>query len=184
MATRKEDWNMARLVRDIMTPAATTVRPDASLVEAAQLMRAQEIGDVLVVKDGRLLGLLTDRDITLRAVADAVDPLSVNCLSACTRDPVTVSPDTELRAAVELMRTHAVRRLPVLDGGRLAGMVSIGDLVRESDPESVLAHISRAVPDSGPGGDIGAGPGRGTGAPRGAAVRPPAEREDGPPRSE
>ncbi|MFE9388910.1 CBS domain-containing protein [Streptomyces sp. NPDC006784] len=172
---------MTRLVRDIMTPAATTVRPDASLVEAAQLMRAQDIGDVLVVKDSRLLGLLTDRDITLRAVADAVDPLSVNCLSACTRDPVTVSPDTELRTAVELMRTHAVRRLPVVDGGRPAGMVSIGDLVRESDPESLLAHISRAVPDSGPEPDVGGAPDEGTGAPRGAEARPPAGHEDNPP---
>ncbi|MEU7316409.1 CBS domain-containing protein [Streptomyces sp. NPDC007083] len=172
---------MTRLVRDIMTPAATTVRPDASLVEAAQLMRAQDIGDVLVVKDSRLLGLLTDRDITLRAVADAVDPLSVNCLSACTRDPVTVSPDTELRTAVELMRTHAVRRLPVVDGGRPAGMVSIGDLVRESDPESLLAHISRAVPDSGPEPDVGGAPDEGTGAPRDAGARPPAGHEDNPP---
>ncbi|WP_069992458.1 CBS domain-containing protein [Streptomyces qinglanensis] len=174
---------MARLVRDIMTPAATTVRPDASLVEAAQLMRAQDIGDVLVVKDGRLLGLLTDRDITLRAVADAVDPLSVNCLAACTPDPVTVSPDTELRTAVELMRTHVVRRLPVLDGGRLAGMVSIGDLVRESDPDSVLAHISRAVPDSGPAPDIGAAPEQGTEAPHGAGAGPRTEQEDRRPHS-
>ncbi|MGI5348017.1 CBS domain-containing protein [Streptomyces sp. CA-250714] len=138
----------ARSVGDIMTPAATTVRPDASLVEAAQLMRAQEIGDVLVVKDGKLLGLLTDRDITLRAVADGVDPLSVNCRSACTPDPVTVTPDTEIGTAVELMRTHAVRRLPVLEGGRLAGMVSIGDLVQEDEPDSTLAHISRAAPDT------------------------------------
>ncbi|MBO8187054.1 CBS domain-containing protein [Streptomyces spirodelae] len=139
---------MARPVRDVMTPAATTVRPEASLVEAAQLMRAQEIGDVLVVKDSKLLGLLTDRDITLRAVADGVDPLSANCASACTPDPVTVSPDTEVGAAIELMRTHAVRRLPVLEGGRLAGMVSIGDLVQESDPDSALADISRAAPDT------------------------------------
>jgi signal-transduction protein with cAMP-binding, CBS, and nucleotidyltransferase domain len=137
-------------VREIMTPAATTVRPDASLVEAAQLMRAQDIGDVLVVKDGKLLGLLTDRDITLRVVADGLDPLGVNCRSACTPDPVTVTPDTEIGAAMALMRAHAVRRLPVLESGRLAGMVSLGDLEQEDDPESTLAHISRATPDTWP----------------------------------
>ncbi|MEU2720250.1 CBS domain-containing protein [Streptomyces smyrnaeus] len=148
MASEEEGPQTVRLVSEVMTPAATTVRPDATLVEAAQLMRAQEIGDVLVVKDGKLLGLLTDRDITLRAVADGVDPLSVNCLSACTPDPVTVTPGTRIGAAAELMRTHAVRRLPVLEDGRLAGMVSLGDLVRASDPGSTLAHISRRAPDT------------------------------------
>lgn len=140
---------MAQFVREVMTPAATTVRPDASLVEAAQLMRAQDIGDVLVAKDGRLVGLLTDRDITLRAVADGVDPLSVSCRSVCTPDPVTVGPEMEITAAIDLMRSHAVRRLPVLDsGGRLTGMVSIGDLAMDRDPDSALAEISRAAPDT------------------------------------
>ncbi|MGP3990529.1 CBS domain-containing protein [Streptomyces sp. 3N207] len=145
---REKDRATATTVADVMTPAATTVRPDASLVEAAQLMRAQEIGDVLVVKDGKLLGLLTDRDITLRAVADGVDPLGVNCRSACTPDPVTVTADTGIEAAVELLRAHAVRRLPVLEGGRLAGVVSIGDLAQANEPDSALAHISRAAPDT------------------------------------
>ncbi|WP_326687070.1 MULTISPECIES: CBS domain-containing protein [unclassified Streptomyces] len=139
---------MAQFVREVMTPAATTVRPDASLVEAAQLMRAQDIGDVLVAKEGRLVGVLTDRDIALRAVADGVDPLSVSCRSVCTPDPVTVDPDTEVGAAVHLMREHAVRRLPVLDHGKLTGVVSIGDLAKENDPHSALAQISRAAPDS------------------------------------
>ncbi|MDJ1132686.1 CBS domain-containing protein [Streptomyces iconiensis] len=140
---------MAQFVREVMTPAATTVRPDASLVEAAQLMRAQDIGDVLVARGGRLMGVLTDRDIALRAVADGVDPLSVSCQSVCTPDPVTVGPGMEIAAALDLMRSHAIRRLPVLDsGGRLTGMVSIGDLAQERDPDSVLAEISRAAPDT------------------------------------
>ncbi|GAA2095880.1 CBS domain-containing protein [Streptomyces albiaxialis] len=139
---------MATYVREVMTPAATTVRPDASLVEAAQLMRAQDIGDVLVARDGQLLGVLTDRDIALRAVADGVDPLSVTCQSVCTPDPVTVDAEAEIDAAVGLMRTHAVRRLPVVADERLTGMVSIGDLARERDPDSALAEISRAAPDT------------------------------------
>ncbi|MEV6110001.1 CBS domain-containing protein [Streptomyces sp. NPDC051940] len=142
---------MANVVRDVMTPAVTAVRPDASLVEAAQLMRAQDIGDVLVVKDGALLGVVTDRDIALRAVADGVDPLTVSCQSVCTPEPVTVQPDVPVSDAVQLMRMHAVRRLPVVDGGTTVGMVSIGDLAQEQDPHSALADISRAAPDTWPG---------------------------------
>ncbi|MEU1664770.1 CBS domain-containing protein [Streptomyces sparsogenes] len=142
---------MAQQVKDVMTPAVATVRPDASVVEAAQLMRAQDIGDVFVARDGELLGVLTDRDITLRAVADGVDPLTVSCQAVCTPDPVTVGPDTDITQAVTLMRRHAVRRLPVVDGGRPLGVVSIGDLAQERDPDSALADISRAAPDNWPG---------------------------------
>jgi CBS domain-containing protein len=142
---------MAQQVKDVMTPTVVTVRPDASLVEAAQLMRAQDIGDVIVARDGELLGVLTDRDIALRAVADGVDPLTVSCQAVCTPDPVTVSPDNNITEAVRLMRRHAVRRLPVVADGRPLGIVSIGDLAQERDPGSALADISRAAPDSWPG---------------------------------
>jgi CBS domain-containing protein len=143
---------MAQLVRDVMTPTVASVRPDASLVEAARLMRAQDIGDVLVAKDGYLIGVLTDRDIAVRAVADGVDPLTVSCQSVCTPKPVTVSPDDKTATAVALMRKHAVRRLPVTGSGRPLGVVSLGDLAQERDPESALADISRAAPDTWPGG--------------------------------
>jgi CBS domain-containing protein len=142
---------MAQFVRDLMTPGVAAVRPDASLVEAAQLMRAQDIGDVLVERDGRLIGVLTDRDIALRAVADGVDPLTVSAQAVCTPDPVCVRPDDEVSAAVSLMRRHAVRRLPVVDEGRPVGVVSLGDLAEAQDPGSALADISRAAPDSWPG---------------------------------
>ncbi|MDT3397910.1 CBS domain-containing protein [Streptomyces sp. B1866] len=142
---------MAQYVRDVMTPTVTAVRPDASLVEAAQLMRAQDIGDVLVAQDGALVGVLTDRDITLRAVAEGVDPLTVSCQAVCTPDPVTVGPDEEIAEAVTLMRRYAVRRLPVVAGGRPLGIVSLGDLAQERDPGSALADISRAAPDTWPG---------------------------------
>ncbi|NGN69678.1 CBS domain-containing protein [Streptomyces sp. A7024] len=142
---------MAQLVREVMTPAVTAVRPDASLVEAAQLMRAQDIGDVLVMRDGTLLGVVTDRDIALRAVADGVDPLTVSCQAVCTPEPVCVAPGDPVDQAVQLMRTHAVRRLPVTDNGTTVGMISIGDLAVERDPDSALADISRAAPDSWPG---------------------------------
>ncbi|MEV0169937.1 CBS domain-containing protein [Streptomyces sp. NPDC050803] len=138
---------MADFVRDVMTPGVVAVRPDASLVEAAQLMRAQDIGDVLVADGQRVVGMLTDRDIAVRAVADGVDPLTVSAQAVCTPDPVVVAPEDPVSAAVALMRRHAVRRLPVVEGGLPVGMVSLGDLAEAQDPDSVLADISRAAPE-------------------------------------
>ncbi|NGO46635.1 CBS domain-containing protein [Streptomyces ureilyticus] len=142
---------MAQFVRELMTPGVVTVRPDASLVEAAQLMRAQDIGDVLVAGDRSLLGVLTDRDIALRAVAEGVDPLTVSAQAVCTPNPVVIGPDDAVSAAVELMRDHAIRRLPVIEDGHPVGMVSLGDLAVSEDPDSALAEISRAAPDDSPG---------------------------------
>lgn len=144
---------MADFVRDVMTPGVVTVRPDASLVEAAQLMRAQDVGDVLVTVDEQLVGVLTDRDITLRAVADGVDPLTVSAQAVCTPNPVVIGPHDALSTAVALMRDHAIRRLPVLADGHPVGMVSLGDLAVAQDPDSALADISRAEPDGWPGGN-------------------------------
>ncbi|MFF7652955.1 CBS domain-containing protein [Streptomyces sp. NPDC007983] len=125
---------MPQYVKDVMTPTVTSVRPDASLVEAAQLMRAQDIGGVFVALHGELLGVLTDRDITLRAVADGVDPLAVSCHLVCTPDPVTIGPDQEIAEAAALMRRHEVRRLPVVRAGRPVGVVSMRDLERGRAP--------------------------------------------------
>jgi CBS domain-containing protein len=146
-----KDHTMADFVREVMTPGVVAVRPDASLVEAAQLMRAQDVGDVLVAGDGQLIGVLTDRDITLRAVADGADPLTVSARAACTPDPVVVAPDDPVSTAVDLMRDHAVRRLPVVEDGRPVGIVSLGDLAVAQDPASALADVSRAAPGGGPG---------------------------------
>lgn len=140
---------MADFVREVMTPGVVAVRPDASLVEAAQLMRAQDIGDVVVADGQRIVGVLTDRDITVRAVAEGVDPLTVSAGSVCTPDPVMVAPDDPVEAAVALMRTHAVRRLPVVENGLPVGVVTLGDLAEAEDPDSALAEISRAEPDDG-----------------------------------
>ncbi|MFF2655254.1 CBS domain-containing protein [Streptomyces sp. NPDC058045] len=135
---------MADVVREVMTPGVVAVPPDASLVEAAQLMRAQDIGDVLVASERQVLGVLTDRDITLRAVADGADPLVVSARMVCTPNPVVVAPDDTVATAVGLMREHAVRRLPVVEDGRLVGMVSLGDVAMAREPHSALAEISRA----------------------------------------
>ncbi|MFF6911626.1 CBS domain-containing protein [Streptomyces sp. NPDC012466] len=124
------------------------VRPDASLVEAAQLMRTQNIGDVVVAEGQDVIGVLTDRDITVRAVADGADPMTVSAQAVCTRNPVTVTPEDRVATAVALMREHAVRRLPVVENGLPVGVVSLGDVAEVEDPASALADISRAEPDA------------------------------------
>jgi len=136
----------ADFVREVMTPGVVAVRPDASLVEAARLMRTQDIGDVVVADGQRIVGMLTDRDITVRAVAEGDDPAVDSAASVCTRDPVLLAPDDPVPAAVALMRAHAVRRLPVVEDGLPVGMVSLGDLAESQDPDSALAQISRAEP--------------------------------------
>jgi CBS domain-containing protein len=138
---------MAEFVKDVMTPGVVAVRPDASIVEAAQLMRTQHIGDVVVADGQRVVGVLTDRDITVRAVARGADPLGVSAGSVCTPDPLTLAPDDPVSSAVALMREHAIRRIPVVEGGLPVGLVSLGDLAEAREPGSALADISRARPD-------------------------------------
>ncbi|MFJ8079692.1 CBS domain-containing protein [Streptomyces sp. NPDC096205] len=142
---------MAEFVREVMTPGVVAVRPDASLAEAAQLMRAQDIGDVLVADGQEVVGVLTDRDITIRAVAEGIDPMTMSAQAACTPHPVTVTPQETVAAAVALMRAKAVRRLPVVENGLPVGMVTLGDLAMSENPDSALAAISRAEPDEEPG---------------------------------
>ncbi|MFD7446996.1 CBS domain-containing protein [Streptomyces sp. NPDC059909] len=140
---------MAELVKDVMTTGVLTLPPDASLVEAARLMRDKDVGDVMVADDHRLLGVLTDRDITVRSVAMGHDPYIMPVRSVCTPDVLTVRPEEDTAEAVRLMRVHMVRRLAVVEDGRPLGVVTLGDLARSRDPRSALADISSAPPNSG-----------------------------------
>ncbi|MET9444956.1 CBS domain-containing protein [Streptomyces sp. NPDC006610] len=134
---------MAEFVREVMTPGVVAVRPDASLVEAAQLMRTQDIGDVVVADGQRVVGMLTDRDITVRAVAEGLDPLTVSAQQVCTPEPLVVRPEDPVSTAVALMREKAIRRLPVVEDGLPVGVVTLGDLAMAQEPDSALADISR-----------------------------------------
>jgi CBS domain-containing protein len=139
---------MAETIRDVMTSDVRTCSADSTLIDAATIMRQDDIGDVLVVKeDGTLCGIITDRDIVVRALADGRDPTTTRIDDVCTHDLVSVAPDSWIGEAVELMTRHAVRRLPVTDGGKLVGVVSIGDLAMDRDPASALAEISAAPGD-------------------------------------
>lgn len=138
---------MAQKVNEVMTPLPVTVSPDASLVQVGDLMRQHGIGDVLVVHEGRLRGLVTDRDIVVRAVALERDMAVTPVAEICSTNVIMVSPTQDADEAVLLMREHAVRRLPVVDGDRPVGMVSIGDLAVQRDERSALADISAEPPN-------------------------------------
>ncbi|MGP4012386.1 CBS domain-containing protein [Streptomyces sp. 4N124] len=139
---------MTRQIRDVMSPGAAAVEPMTTVARAARLMREQNVGDVLVAYDCDLFGVLTDRDIVVRTLAEGRDPDATAVGSVCTRPPVvTLTPDDTTDRAAELMREHAVRRLPVVErGGCPVGVVSLGDLATVDDPRSALADISRADP--------------------------------------
>ncbi len=138
---------MAERVRELMAEPVT-VPADTTLIEAARLMRDADIGDVLVSDGERLRGVVTDRDLVVRGLAEELTPTGTTVAQLCTRDVVTVHPDDDVQQAVRLMRQAAVRRLPVVDGDRLVGVVSLGDLAIERDERSALADISAADPNS------------------------------------
>ncbi|MDC0771471.1 CBS domain-containing protein [Streptomyces sp. HD] len=139
---------MTRHVSDVMTSAPTTVEPQTSVTVVARMMRDEDIGTVLVTEGERLRGLVSDRDLVVRAMAEGGDPNETTVAQACSDDLVTLGPDDTLDRAVEVMREHAVRRVPVVDEGRHAvGIVSIGDLAIERDFGSALGDISAARPN-------------------------------------
>ncbi len=130
---------MARQVHEVMTPEPASLPLDAPLTEAARLMRDKEVGGVLVTQDGRLCGVLTDRDIVVRAVADGRDLTGTRLAEICSAGVVTVSPDDEAGTALRLMRDQGMRRLPVVRDGRPVGMVAIEDLSSGQDESPILA---------------------------------------------
>jgi CBS domain-containing protein len=138
---------MAQYLREIMTQNPVTVQTTDSVVAAARSMRDGNIGDVVVVEQGQIQGILTDRDIVVRALAEGRDPERTTVGEICSRELTTLSPSDAIRDAAAVMRDKAIRRLPVVDGGRPVGIVSLGDLAVERDPASTLGGISSAPPN-------------------------------------
>jgi len=130
-------------VRDIMTPDPVGVYYEQTVAEAARVMRDAGVGAVLVVSGESLSGMVTDRDLVIRGLAEGagadspVGPL-------CSEKLVGVDANADLADAERLIREHAVRRLPVIDSGQIVGMVSLADLAASAEPESLLAAVSRA----------------------------------------
>jgi len=133
-------------VRDIMTPDPVGVYYEQTVAEAAKVMRDAGVGAVLVVSGESLSGMVTDRDLVIRGLADGAGPDSpVGPL--CSEKLVGVDASADLADAEKLIREHAVRRLPVIDSGQIVGMVSLGDLAASAAPESPLAAVSMAQPN-------------------------------------
>jgi CBS domain-containing protein len=124
---------MGKNVKDVMTSNPTTVQSDATVVEAARIMRDQDTGIVPVVENDRLVGTVTDRDITVRVVAEGRDPESTTVREIASTDVVSVEPQQDLSEAVRLMAEHQVRRLPVVENDRVVGIVAQADVAREAD---------------------------------------------------
>jgi CBS domain-containing protein len=138
---------MVQKVHEVMTDAPVTVTSQTTLTDAARLMREHDIGDVLVMDDSQLSGILTDRDIVVRAVADAHDPDATTVGEVCSRDLIDVSPNDDADRVLLLMRARSLRRVPVVEEGRVVGILSLGDMAVERDPQSVLADISASDPN-------------------------------------
>lgn len=133
---------------EVMTPNPVTLPIKASVVEAARLMKSEDIGDVLVLDGDRACGIVTDRDLVVRALAEGIDVESATLSDICTKDLVSLTPTDTVADAVALMRDKAIRRLVILEGQKPVGVVSIGDLAIEGNGESALADISAAEPNN------------------------------------
>ncbi len=130
---------MTTSVRDAMTADPRSIGASASVVEAAQLMREEHIGSLPITDDEQLVGMITDRDITTRVVAEAADPKTTSVGDVYSQDLISVEPDKDLEEAVQLMARHQVRRLPVVENGRLVGIVAQADIalsLRENETKT------------------------------------------------
>jgi len=137
-----------RKVRDVMSAAPVCMPPGESVSAAARAMKQHGTGTVLVLTGGRLSGLVTDRDITVRVLAENRDPRITRIGDICSSELVVLDPDDDLAQAARLVRDRAVRRMPVLRDGTPVGVVSTGDLALEKDATAVLSGVSSAPPDA------------------------------------
>ena len=135
---------MATSVRDVMTSEVETTTSSQPLHEAARLMKDGDFGSIPVVDDNRLVAVLTDRDIVIRAVAERLDAATTRVGEIASADPVTVSPDQNLDDALEIMSHYRVRRLPVVEEGRLVGMLSQADIALEAK-EKVTGEVVQEI---------------------------------------
>jgi CBS domain-containing protein len=133
-------------VRDAMAKTVSTAAPQDTLGKVAKLMKKEDAGFIPVTaKDKRLLGVVTDRDIVIRCVAEGHNPIEEPIESAMTKDPITVSPEDDIAKAAELMGRAEVRRLPVVEGDKLVGVLSHGNLVQATGAQGPSAQATEGV---------------------------------------
>lgn len=138
---------MAQSIREVMTADPRTVEAGATVADAAREMRDGDVGAVVVVDGGTVAGILTDRDVAVRAVAEGRDPDATRVSEIASMNVVTLNVDQSVEDAIALVRDRDVRRVPVVQDGRPAGILSLGDLAIERDTGSALADIASEPPN-------------------------------------
>ena len=137
-------------VRELMTKQPTTVKSDATLGEVATLMKQEDCGSIPVVEGGRLVGIVTDRDIVVRGIAAGADPKTQRVSKVMSSDPVTVGPDDDITDAEKKIADRQIRRLPVVEGGKLVGIIVTAQIARAADKRKVGETIKEiSEPTSG-----------------------------------
>ena len=153
---------MSILVRHAMTESPHTASPNMTASDAAGLMKNFDVGVIPIADGGSLIGLVTDRDIVLRVVANRQDPDDVKLADILTKSPTTVSPDTKLSEARDLMAQHKIRRLPVMKGDELVGILSLGDVAIADASGREVGEALEDISESQSTTDLSGGPDRGT----------------------
>lgn len=138
---------MMQNIREVMSPNPVTIPADMAAVDAARLMRDRDIGNIIVMSENAVLGIVTDRDIAVRVVANQREPSKTTVGDICSKELHSIEHTATVEDAIQMMREKAIRRIPVMDDGCPVGIVSIGDLAIERDRESALADISAAPPN-------------------------------------
>ncbi|HKX25416.1 MAG TPA: CBS domain-containing protein [Actinomycetota bacterium] len=153
---------MSILVRHAMTEAPKTASPSMNAADAAALMKQFDVGVIPVVDDDQLLGLVTDRDLVVRVLAERKDPMDVQLSDVVTKTPITVSPDTKLSEARDLMAEHRIRRLPITKADRLVGILSLGDVALADASERAVGETLEEISESDSTSEVADHPPRGT----------------------
>lgn len=139
---------MVNSIQQVMTKDPIVLRSDASVAQAAMAMKDHRIGAVVVMENGRPCGIITDRDITVRAVAAGKDPSRTPIADVCSRAIASVAPAQSIDDAIKVMKSRDVKRVLVMSGDQLAGIVSLGDLAARGEASDVQLDLSRAEPNN------------------------------------
>jgi CBS domain-containing protein len=134
-------------IREIMVTEIQAAEPDDTLEDVAVMMRDNDVGAIPVVEDGELIGIITDRDIVVRCVAEGRDPAEVAADEVISGDLQTIAPEAGIDEARRMMGDSQIRRLPVVEGGRLVGMLSLGDLAVKTGQEEEIAKALEDISD-------------------------------------
>ena len=140
-------------VREIMTVEVATAAPDNTLDEIAVMMKNEDVGSIPIVADGELRGILTDRDIVIRCIAEGKEPTDTTAEEVLSEAMHTIEPEAEVEEASELMAAEQIRRLPVVEENRLIGIIALGDLAVSEQPKrsgKTLEKVSRGAKTAKP----------------------------------